>query len=261
MIATVCHRMEILQVDFAKPLDISIPLKAGDGRLSAWYVPPITMEPVRANGFVGSVAEGGSVNFRDIVFNPHGHGTHTECVGHISKEFYSVNQAVDRFMCMARLISIEPEVSARTLAWEKPGDAVITAAQIESATGGDFQEALIIRTLPNEESKNTRAYSNTNPPYLTEEAAVLLREKGVKHLLIDTPSVDRETDEGLLKAHHAFWNYPEAPRLDSTITELIYVPSRIVDGVYLLNLQFAPFENDASPSRPVLFEVKVRKEA
>jgi hypothetical protein len=43
-------------------------------------------------------------------------------------------------------------------------------------------------------------------------------------------------------------------RLEATITEMIYVPDN-VDGSYLLNLQIASFENDASPSKPVLYSV------
>jgi hypothetical protein len=42
-------------------------------------------------------------------------------------------------------------------------------------------------------------------------------------------------------------------RLDCTITELIYVPDTVLDGCFLLNLQIASFENDASPSKPVLY--------
>ena len=75
------------------------------------------------------------------------------------------------------------------------------------------------------------------------------------HLLIDMPSIDRESDEGKLEAHHAFWNYPANTQLHKTITEFIYVPNEINDGTYILNLQIAPFENDASPSKPVLYKV------
>ena len=75
-------------------------------------------------------------------------------------------------------------------------------------------------------------------------------------MLIDLPSVDREKDDGLLLAHKAFWNYPEATRLDATITEFIYVSNKIEDGSYLLNLQIAPFHNDASPSKPVLYKIE-----
>ena len=42
---------------------------------------------------------------------------------------------------------------------------------------------------------------------------------------------------------------------EKTITEMIYVPNEISDGLYVLNLQIAPFENDASPSKPVLYKV------
>ena len=97
-------------------------------------------------------------------------------------------------------------------------------------------EAVIIRTLPNDTSKLLRQYSNTNPPYMSSQAAAFLRDKGVKHLLIDLPSVDREDDKGLLVAHHAFWNFPQNTRHDSSITELIFVPDKVCDGYYLLNL-------------------------
>ena len=98
-------------------------------------------------------------------------------------------------------------------------------------------------------------YAHTNPPYLLEDAAIYLREKGIKHLLIDLPSVDREQDEGRLLAHNAFWNTAGELRLDATITEFIYVPNSVNDGTYFLNLLVAPFENDASPSKPVLFQI------
>ncbi len=46
-----------------------------------------------------------------------------------------------------------------------------------------------------------------------------------------------------------------APAMHKTISELIYVPNDIFDGTYILNLMIAPFENDASPSKPVLYQV------
>ena len=98
-------------------------------------------------------------------------------------------------------------------------------------------------------------YSNTNPTYLSEKAAIYLREKGIKHLLIDLPSVDKERDGGKLLSHNAFWNTKGNLRLDATITEFIYVSNKIDDGCYMLNLQIAPFENDASPSKPILYKI------
>jgi arylformamidase len=81
---------------------------------------------------------------------------------------------------------------------------------------------------------------------------------GVKHLLLDLPSVDRESDEGKLIAHRIFWNYPSNMNLERTITEMIFVDNNIPDGTYLLELQVASFNNDASPSRPVIYTLKVK---
>ena len=78
---------------------------------------------------------------------------------------------------------------------------------------------------------------------------------GIYHLLIDLPSIDREEDDGLLVAHRAFWDYPNQIDLKRTITELIFVPDYIKDGFYLLNLSPANINNDASPSRPVLYKL------
>jgi hypothetical protein len=69
------------------------------------------------------------------------------------------------------------------------------------------------------------------------------------------PSIDKEVDGGVLAAHHEFWNYPSQARSHKTITEFIYVPNEVDDGTYLLNLQIASFENDASPSKPVIYKV------
>jgi arylformamidase len=117
-------------------------------------------------------------------------------------------------------------------------------------------EALIIRTLPNVEFKLHENYSGTNPAYLNTDCIAFLEECGVEHLLIDLPSVDRESDGGALAFHHQFWQVPESPQFNKTITELIFVPNEVEDGNYILNLQTAPFDNDASPSRPVLYKIK-----
>src|SRR6185369_11197614 len=104
---------------------------------------------------------------------------------------------------------------------------------------------------------------NEIPPYFTAEAMEYIVGRGFKHLLVDLPSIDRLFDEGKLANHRIFWNVERGSfevnagtRRNSTITELIYVPDVVEDGEYLLNLQIAPFESDASPSRPLLFRLK-----
>ena len=240
-------------IDLSNPIDISLSLTNTDANPIAWYIEKPVIEPVTFENWVGKVSEGSATNFNNIFFNPHGHGTHTECLGHITNEFYSINQCLKKFFFMAELVSISPE--------ERNGDFVITKKQIENSLNGKTPEAIIIRTLPNFSGKKSKNYSHTNPPYLLEEAAIYIREIGIKHLLIDLPSVDREEDAGKLLAHKAFWNVKnttmlnEDARLDSTITELIYVNDSVSNGTYLLNLQIASFENDASPSKPILYAI------
>ena len=247
MIATLKYRSRNYTIDLSKPLDISISLRASKDNVNAWYLEEPKIEPVKFDDWVGSVAKGANVNFNNIWFNPHAHGTHTECVGHITKAFHSINKNLKQFFFMAEVISVAPEMSDE--------DFVISKKQIQFALGNKKRDAIVIRTMPNMKDKLTKHYSNTNPTYLTEEAAIFLREKGIKHLLIDLPSVDKEKDGGKLLAHNAFWNTKGKLRLDATITELIYVPNKVQDGTYFLNLQIAPFENDASPSKPILYKI------
>jgi kynurenine formamidase len=242
------------EVDLSKPIDISISLSNTDENPIAWYIEKPVIEPVVFGEWIGKVSEGSSsTNFNNIYFNPHGHGTHTECLGHITKEFYSINQSLKQFFFLAELISVQPELQNE--------DLVITKKQIENALNGAAPEAIIIRTLPNNSDKLSKKYSNTNPPYLSEDAAIFTRESGIQHLLIDLPSVDKEHDQGKLLAHKAFWNVQDVTslnadaRINCTITEMIFVNDAVKDGSYLLNLQIAPFENDASPSKPILYKI------
>lgn len=239
-------------IDTGKPLDLSVELSNDDNNPRAWYVEPPTFEPVRTEHYTGSVAEGGSVNFRDIFFNPHGHGTHTECLGHITEKVYSINERIDDYFCEAQVLTIKPREVTNQI--DGAQDRVITVDQLVNVS--EEVEALIIRTLPNASDKKHMNYSDTNPAYLDVAGASILIEKGIKHLLIDLPSVDRESDGGELVFHHAFWEVPENPNHERTITEMIYVGNDVEDGRYILELQVAPFRNDAAPSRPVLYKIE-----
>jgi hypothetical protein len=93
------------------------------------------------------------------------------------------------------------------------------------------------------------------------------REDGVRHVLVDLPSLDREDDGGLLAAHRAFFDLPvgvgasdvevdmEPP--PRTVTELIAVDDDVAAGLYALFLQVAPILADAVPSRPLLAPVRL----
>lgn len=248
MYAVIHHRQKQYKADFSRPMDISIPLIPEGKAVNAFFAPPFQAAPVVMGSFTGSVKAGGSVNFLNVRINPHGNGTHTECVGHITAEKFTINQCLTKFFFIAELISVSPVKS-------ESGDAIILPAHVIKCLGDKKPEALIIRTLPNDALKIRKNYSGSNPPYFQHELAEFLVHTDVKHVLVDLPSVDREEDAGTLLFHKTFWRYPEMVRSDATITELIFVPEDIEDGTYLLNLQIASFELDASPSKPILYRL------
>ncbi len=235
-------------VDLSKPLDISMPIRGSKDNANAWYIDEPKIEPAQIGEWTASVKKGASINFNNIQFNPHAHGTHTECVGHITEKFYSINKCLKQFFFKAELITVAPEKIDK--------DYVISKSQLKFLLKQRKPEALVIRTMPNTKDKLSRQYSNTNWPYLTEDAAEFIKKIGVQHLLVDLPSVDKEKDEGKLLAHKAFWDVEGKIRKNATITEFIYVKNKIEDGKYILNLQIASFENDATPSKPILYKIE-----
>ncbi len=233
--------------DLTKAVDLSIRL----GQVRCFGANEYRARPYQNGDFVGAVSAGAPVNFFELELNPHGHGTHTECLGHITEAQQSVLDCMEDSLMPAKLISVSLE--------ERSGDQVICAKALQDILSvHDTPPALIIRTLPNAAEKLTKDYSSTNPPYFSEAAMRFLVDIGVEHLIVDLPSVDREQDDGILAAHHVFWGLDEESEdLDSrrtcTITELIFVPDSVEDGLYLLDLQLAPIELDAVPSRPIIY--------
>ena len=221
--------------------DLSLPV--GDVP-RAWYIDAPTFEPVRLGDWVGSVAEGGGVNFFNVGFNPHAHGTHTETAGHILPERHSVHQHFKDYFTRALVLTLAPSNGLITLEDFKGRWEVLAEGAVKS---------VIVRTEIKPNSVATRAYSNTDWPYLDAGIGTFLREQGVDHVLIDQPSVDKEEDGGTLACHHAFWGPQPELSLHRTISELLHIPAHVQDGHYLLNLQVAPMDNDAAPSRPLLY--------
>jgi len=236
------------EADMSSPIDISLPLIHGADGPKCFHAPSVSIEPVRSGSWVGSTQLGGIVNFKNVMLNPHGNGTHTECVGHISTEEVNINDVLKESIVPAQLITITPEK-------QSDGDHIIQVSQITEAKLIQGIKALVIRTSPNYETKKTRDYSETNPPYLSIAALNYIVECGVEHLLIDLPSVDREYDDGKLAGHRAFWKYPETIDIKKTITELVFVNKSVRDGLYLCDIQIINLAMDASPSRPILYKL------
>ncbi|MCX7930571.1 MAG: cyclase family protein [Chlorobi bacterium] len=235
-------------VELGQPHSISTRLYRHSSNRRAYFLPGAEIHTYRSETFIGSVTEGGSVNCDRLVFYPHGNGTHTECVGHISHTPLWIADCIRSYVAIGQLVSIEPQ---RT-----NGGAAITAAQLDAVLNEAGIEAAIIRTLPNDVSKCDCDWSGANPPYFTPDAAELLCRRGIVHLLIDLPSLDPENDGGVLAAHRAFWNYPAMARTEATVTELCYIANDIPDGTYFVQLGVISIESDAMLSHVVLYPAR-----
>lgn len=225
--------------------------------------------PVTVGDFVGSTSKGAGCNVDVIELIPHCNGTHTESVGHIVNQPVPVAKLAQESFFLAQLITLKPTNGHEGNSYDPELDAVdqiVTEKQLREAIGdskpGIF-DALIVRTAPNDAGKLSRIYGNdAMPAFFSSEAMEVVIEIQIQHLLVDLPSVDRMHDDGKLSNHHLYWNVEHGKkelnsktRVDNTITEMIYVPDELQDGIYLLNLQVAPFGCDAAPSRPILFPV------
>ncbi len=268
--------------DPKKPLNLAIELVAGNENPNCYYAENPVFETIKADNFIGSVAQGGSCNYQKIMLTPHGNGTHTECYGHISAdENATVSKCFNENLFVAQLVTLTPK--PRILIAQQQdfftkhnmenSDLIVYYEDFMIALEGkeiSEIEAIIIRTLPNSIEKKTKKYSNTNPPYLDFRICKYLADNNITHLLLDLPSVDKEVDGGELKAHKAFWQMSgnqqdnqqnnqqdnqQDIRKNAGITEMIFVDNEIKDGLYLLDLQILRMNIDAVPSKPILYEL------
>ena len=240
-----------------QPVDLSVPVNPHSGLPRAWYKGPPTLEPVRSEQWVGSVAEGGTVNFRDLTFNPHAHGTHTETREHIRDVFQPIDARARTealpFILPALLVHAMPDNKGDD--WEVP----LTSMDPYSKVIGAYKPKALVLKCTNADV--IRDWSQTNPPFLEAGFAEQLCQFGIDHLLIDLPSVDQESDGGALRAHNAFFGPDTSPRPNATISELLCIPEGLQSGFGLLALQVAPIVNDAAPSRPVWFPAEINARA
>jgi len=248
MIIKIRYKKKAYKANLEKPLDISIPLIHNAKGPKCFYAPGVSITPVISGDWIGDTRQGSPVNFKNVTVNPHGNGTHTECVGHISTEVININKVLRKSLYISNLVTIKPQK-------KKNGDQVITKSLLIKHRLKKNIPALIIRTRPNTKDKKSKDYSGSNPPYLTAKAIRYIVAQGVKHLLIDLPSVDREKDDGKLSGHKAYWSYPETIDKTKTITEMVFVPNSIKDGLYLCDIQICNLALDASPSRPILYKL------
>lgn len=260
-----------LRVDLARGKSVAIPLDPHGAQPSFFADAPARARPLRIGDYIGDVAQGGSCNAEWIEFVPHCHGTHTECIAHLNSDAGNVLELIDQQPCLARLVTLNGtavEQCRDSYAVDlDPGETLLTLDELRSQAdteGGPEIAALLIRTMPNEAEKMTRDYAQSpSYPVLSNEAMQWLAAQELKHLLLDTPSLDRANDQGLLANHRCWWGMEgeitpgEFPPQRRSVTEMMYVPDEVADGYYWLNLELQPLVSDATSSRPVIYPVEI----
>ncbi len=253
--------------DLSKPISIAIQLDFVGKQPNTYAVPHAQSRAYKDGTFVGDIRQGGSCNFETIELTPHCNGTHTECIGHITRERVHIAETDFKRISTALLISIEPIVAGDhahhynyTL---ENGDLLITRELLEAEISKHSiseLDSLIIRTRPNTDKKLTDNYDDLSA-YFSKDAMEYILELGISNLLVDMPSIDRLYDDGLMMNHRAYWQVGEErdvnPRTaHKTVTEFIYAADSVDDGYYLLDIQIPPFLSDAAPSTPLLYKLE-----
>ncbi len=229
------------EADLNEGIDISIAV-GKPNEVNAYGIPTSEITTYIDGGFVGDVLKGGSCNVKDIKFNPHGNGTHTECVGHVSNDYVTIPQIQIPSHFTARLISIETS-------------DFVSRKSLEHLLAEPKTQGLIIRTLPNNDSKTSKNHTGASAVFIHPEAMELICELGIEHLIVDLPSVDHESDP-VLQSHKIFWDIKNAEISNKTITELVYIPNHVNDGLFLVNLMIPSMYCDAVPSKPILYHLR-----
>jgi len=264
------HYVEIASQTYilTQCFDIAIPLQFNGLQPNTYGVSAASAQVYEVDNFVGDTRRGGSCNFESYTLVPHCNGTHTECVGHITQARISLHNLLAETMFPATVISISPTTNTTRLESYTPpieaNDKLITCAHLKAALSElptEFLTALVIRTLPNDANKCSRNYMQQIPPYFTHEAMHYLVALGVQHLVVDFPSIDRLFDDGKLSNHRIYWGIAAGETtIDTislkTITEMVFVPDEVIDGTYVLQLNYPAFVADAAPARPVLFALE-----
>ena len=267
MIINICHNNQSYRLDTKQLIDISIPYKFNGKQPNFYDVNPGQSTPLKSGETIYSVESGAGCNVPEISMNIHCTGTHTECVGHLLEDPGDIGMVLQDILLPAVLITVDPNLYVNTKESYhcslNDNDLVISKQSIQNEVEKwkEFQpQALIIRTIPNTENKKYYQYTVNPPPFFTNDALRYISDSCIQHLVVDLPSIDRISDNGILGNHRIFWgdgkNAIGKVNTDSinTITELAFIPNKVLDGFYFLNIQLPHFECDAAPSRPLLIK-------
>ena len=245
-------------IDLDNGIDISIPFNFDKKNPQFYDNSSPKVNYYNSNNIEYALDKGGNCNVPIVKFNIHCSGTHTESANHIDERAPLINEIKISDFIYSKLISIKPTNYLENERYHcklEKYDSFITKKILHDIINNNISSdvgALIIRTLPNDSSKINRNYNLDYHPFFTNDAILYLKDIGIKHIIVDTPSIDRYDDGGKLGNHHLFFKNGKTV---NTITELVFIPNSCTDGYYFINLEVMNFGLDAAPSRPKLFPI------
>ena len=205
----------------------------------------------------------------------HNNRTHTESTKHVYADGLSVSQChPSSAACLGCVVlSVDP-VCVRSLKrsgdeFEYDGecsdeDRIVTrsmigrklAALLSPLAAADAELSRFVRQCVFVRlNVDGEAAERGDWPFLDCAAMQLLHDE-ISHVLgVNLPSVDRMVSPKV--PNHCIW-FARNAKSERLITEGLCIPDEVADGVYVLNLQLAPFaDTDAVPCRPILFACEV----
>ncbi|MCP5328493.1 MAG: cyclase family protein [Sinobacteraceae bacterium] len=266
-----------LRIDLASPVSLARTMRFDADDPRHFDAPAPRRRPLVLPGFEGQVSRGASCNCAVIELTPHCNGTHTESVAHLVVEPRDVCELVPLAPLPALLLTLDTLPAAGSDEDSdpapQPDDWLLTRAALCAAWPATLPfspRALVLRTGTGGHRDPAQASpigaaptAAQTTPYLSRQLATELVARGIEHLVVDLPSIDRGHDRGRLCGHRLFFGLPpgstrlaEAGRPDCTITELAAIPASLPDGPYALQLTLPQISGDAIPSRPLLYRVE-----
>ncbi len=161
-------------------MDLAIPLDFHGAQPRHFGAPAASAQPLELAGFTGAVAHGASCNCEVITLIPHCNGTHTECVGHLTRERLDAYRVVPAGLIPALLLSVTAAGRRRAGESTDPApaadDLLITRRALEQRLAGraPFDRARAGRAHAAQPADQAhRDYTGQATPYLSREAAQL----------------------------------------------------------------------------------------
>jgi kynurenine formamidase len=260
-----------LPIDLGAPVSLARAVRFDGGGPRHFGAPAARARPYTAPGFTGEVRRGASCNCATIELTPHCNGTHTESVAHLVDEPLDVCDLAPLGLMPALVVSLDPQAASATDEDSdpppQPGDRLLTRAALRAAWPALLPfapRALVLRARRGADAGVDDDPGNdpAGAPYLSRQLVADLVDRGIEHLVVELPSIDRAHDEGRLCGHRLFFGLPpgstrlaEATRRGCTVTEYASIPAALADGPCALQLTLPRLAGDAVPSRPLAFRL------